>query len=236
MKCVFTVVAVLLLHASTASGVSPMAPSAIDPSDMERRYQESRSQDRQHSEAMGDIAENGVNQTIEWGNYGIGLVDSARELAKSYDALTDFDATCIDLTTVGAPPVPSSCADDESLCGQCYRDANRELAGMRLNLERLRCVYQAYKRFVDASLSFGDSASGIHAVTGLAWQAERGEIMKAMDRLSNMYDTKYSQMMPNLRTSLEHLGRCESEFFGERDWYARFGFIYYTFLSDRYKR
>lgn len=235
MKRVITVVTILLL-AGVAFANPPLGPSAIDPSDMEQQYQNSRSQDRANSESQREIVENGVNQTIEWGNYGIGLVESAQELADSYDALTDFDSTCMDLSTAGAPPIPSSCADEESRCGQCYREANRELAGMRLNLERLRCVYQAYKRFVDASIAFGDNASGIHAVTGLTWQAERGEIIKAMDSLNRTYDTKYSQMLPNLRASLEHLGRCESEFFGERDWYARFGFIYYTFMSDRYKR
>lgn len=235
MKRAITVVTILLL-AGVAFANPPLGPSAIDPTDMQQRYNESRAQDRAGAEAQSQAVQSGGALTLEWTQYGIGLVQSAEELANSYDALTDFDSNCMDLSTAGAPAIPSSCADEESKCGQCYREANRKLAGMRLNLERLRCVYQAYKRFVDASVSFGDNASGIHAVTGLTWQAERAGIMKEMDNLNRTYDTKYSQMLPNLRESLEHLGRCESEFFGERDWYARFGFIYYTFMSDRYKR
>ena len=176
-----------------------------------------------------------VGTGVDWGTYGIGLVGSARELESSYTALTDFDATCMDLSPAGAPAVPASCAGSET-CGQCFQDAVRELNGMRLNLERLRCYYAAYKRFVDASIAFGDSASGVHAVTGLAWQSERAGIIEAMDGLNRTYDTKYSQMMPNLRTALDKVGRCESQYFHEPDWYSRFGFIYYSFMSDRYKR
>lgn len=176
-----------------------------------------------------------VTTGTEWGTYGVGLVRSAQELESSYDALTDHDATCMNFSPTGAPEVPASCAGNET-CGQCYTVAIRELNGMRLNLERLRCYYSAYKRFVDASVAFGDSASGIHAVTGLAWQSERAGILAAMDSLNRTYDTKYAQMMPNLRAALEKVGGCEADYFQERDWYARFGFIYYTFMSDRYKR
>ncbi len=176
-----------------------------------------------------------VGTGVDWTSYGIGLVQSAAELESSYDALTDFDGSCMNLSPDGAPQVPASCAG-ESTCGECYTAAVRELNGMRLNLERLRCYYAAYKRFVDASISFGDNASGIHAVTGLAWQSERAGILEAMESLNRTYDTKYAQMMPNLRTALTKVAACEAQFFNNPDWYARFGFIYYTFMSDRYKR
>jgi hypothetical protein len=38
-----------------------------------------------------------------------------------------------------------------------------------------------------------------------------------------------------MQTSLQALGKCEEEFFKERDWYNRFGYIYYSFMADRYK-
>jgi hypothetical protein len=188
-----------------------------------------------HAEPMEVDSGSLVGMGVDWGTYGVGLVSSASELESSYTALTDFDATCMDLSPSGAPSVPASCAGDAT-CGQCYQDAVRELNGMRLNLERLRCYYTAYKRFVDASIAFGDNASGIHAVTGLAWQSERAGIVEAMNSLNRTYDTKYAQMMPNLRAALEKVGRCESQYFHEPDWYARFGFVYYSFMSDRYKR
>lgn len=211
---------------------TPLGPSAIDPTDMMARMEESRAVERAETQAVA----NGINSGIGWASLGIGLVDSAREFNESYSALTDFDGTCMDLSPTGAPEVPASCADDGAGCGECFASGIRQLNGMRLNLERLRCYYQAYKRFVDASIAFGDNASGIHAVTGLAWQHERAGIVAAMEKLSHTYDTKYQQMMPNLRKALEKIGQCESQYFHQPDWYARFGFIYYSFMSDRYKR
>jgi hypothetical protein len=177
-----------------------------------------------------------ISTGISWATYGVSLVNHARDLEHNFPPLTSFDATCINLAPNGAPSVPASCAGNASACGKCYTDAIHDLNGMRLNLERLRCYYQGYKRFVDASLAFGDSASGIHAVTGLEWQHERAGIVAAMDSLNHTYDVKYGQMMPNLEAALKKVGDCEAEFFHEPDWYQRFGFLYYTFMSDRYKR
>ena len=42
-------------------------------------------------------------------------------------------------------------------------------------------------------------------------------------------------MMTGLRNALMQWDRCEASF-GERDWYARFGFLYMTFMEDKYKR
>lgn len=176
-----------------------------------------------------------VDPAIGWAGAGIGAVNTLGELESSYRALHTSDATCMNLSRAGAPPLPSSCAEG-SACGQCFADGRRQLDGMRLNLERLRCTYTAYKRFVDAAVAFGDSTSGIHAVTGLAWQTERAGIMKEFDKLNRTYDTKYQQMLPNLQAALQKIGQCEAQHFNNPDWYNRFGFIYYTFMSDRYKR
>jgi hypothetical protein len=194
-----------------------------------------------------------------WAQWGIGTVHAWQEFTDSFRALTPFDDTCIDVSSLGAPAVPASCADDADAsaiapgagaggprpagtpgpggaCGECFRHATNQLNGMRLNLERLRCTYAAYSRFVKASVAFGDNASGIHAVTGLAWQNARAEILAEFDKLKQSYDQKYAAMLPNLRSALEALGQCEAQHFHDNDWYTRFGFIYYTFMSDRYKR
>jgi hypothetical protein len=176
-----------------------------------------------------------VGPGLNWAGAGIGVVNNLGELQSSYRALHATDATCMNLSSAGAPPLPSNCAEG-SACGQCFADGRRQLDGMRLNLERLRCTYTAYKRYVDAAVSFGDSTSGIHAVTGLAWQTERAGIMKEFQRLQSTYDNKYQAMLPNLQAALQKIGQCEAQFYNNPDWYSRFGFIYYTFMADRYKR
>lgn len=181
-------------------------------------------------------AQSAVNTSITWGRWGIGTFQSAADMLSAFHALTSFDATCVDVTAAGAPPVPSGCSESGETCGQCYRDAYRELGEARLKLERLRCVYQATKKFADKSIAFGDSSSGIHALVGLEWQEQKKRILASVNELNKSYDAKLGEFLPMLKGSLEHVGRCEQQFMHEPDWYTRFGFIYFTFMNDRYKR
>lgn len=197
---------------------------------------------------VGSQINGGLPSGASWASWGIGTVRNYNDLVHSFQTLSTSDASCIDVTSAGAPSTPASCANDSPItpgvagtqaggaCGDCFTRANRQLNGMRLNLERLRCTYSSYSRYVHAKIAFGDSASGIHAVTGLAWQNARAEIVGELENLKHAYDQKYADMMPNLRAALDALGHCEDQFFHEPDWYNRYGFIYYTFMADRYKR
>ncbi|HEY5920888.1 MAG TPA: hypothetical protein VIV11_04420 [Kofleriaceae bacterium] len=227
----------VLLIASPVYAVDPLplTPTPMDPTEAANRMTEVAGESAQRVTDGVMQAHAGISLGASWASLGIDVQGAASELLDSWRALTNVDATCMDLGDAGAPSVPTSCADTEQ-CGQCFTDAQRKLDGMRINLERLRCVYTAAADFTRASIAFGDTTSGIHAVTGLAWQAEKRGIEEAFASLKNTYDTKYGQMLPNLRGALEAIGECEARFFNNRDWYNRFGFIYYTFMSDRYKR
>ena len=221
-----------VLAASPAYAADPLPPTPIDPSDA---LGGAAAAAGEREQANVDNATNAVNTATQWGSYGVNVIDATADFINAFRALTDPDANCMDLGTAGAPEVPTSCADSEE-CGQCFTDAQRKLNGMRLNLERLRCVYRAAADFTNAAVAFGDNASGIHAVTGLAWQHERAGIIEQFEHLKHTYDVKYGQMLPNLRGALEAIGQCEAQHFHNADWYSRFGFIYYTFMADRYKR
>lgn len=41
--------------------------------------------------------------------------------------------------------------------------------------------------------------------------------------------------MQDLETSLQTLDQSKEENLGTRDWYPRFGYIYYSFMADRYQ-
>jgi len=224
----------VMLMASLAYAVDPLplTPQPVDPSEALSGMSQAIGEGEQ---ANVDGAMGAMNAATQWGSYGVNVVNATADFIDAYHALTDPDANCMDLGTAGAPEVPTSCADSEA-CGQCFTDAQRKLNGMRVNLERLRCVYRAASDFTQAAISFGDNASGIHAVTGLAWQSERAGIIEAFEHLKHSYDEKYQQMLPNLRGALEAIGQCEAQHFQNRDWYSRFGFMYYTFMADRYKR
>jgi hypothetical protein len=170
------------------------------------------------------------------GGWGLRTLRSWQDLVDAYQPLTRDDPTYQpNYRPPGAPEVPSNCEGVEG-CGSCYQDAHAELNRVRTSLERLRVAYKATKDFATKSIAFGDTASGIHAVTGLAWQVERDKITKALEELNHTYDAKHAELIPRLEKALRAISECERKFFGTKDWYNRYGFIYYTFMSDRYKR
>jgi hypothetical protein len=233
------IVIATLAATHTALASPPLPPRPVDIDQFERDYHANRERQAAQAQQAAD-SQSTVNANIarpfEWANAGIATIQSAQDLYQAYQGLTSFDSTCIDISAAGAPPVPSSCSENESACGQCYRDAYRDLGEARLKLEKLRCVYEATKRFADRAISFGDSASGVHALVGLEWQTQKKRIEASVDELNKSYDAKLGQFLPMLKGSLEHVGQCEQQFMNEPDWYTRFGFIYFTFMTDRYKR
>ncbi|RYY58021.1 MAG: hypothetical protein EOO09_00170 [Chitinophagaceae bacterium] len=130
--------------------------------------------------------------------------------------------------------MPSTCGENPG-CAECYRSAVSELNFIRRQLGRLGCIFRNTIEFNNAAISFGDNASGIHAVTGLAWQAARAEIMTGLESFKKTYDRKYVDMMGSLKKALESVSKCEDKF-GTPDWYQRFGFMYFEFMKEKYKR
>ena len=139
-----------------------------------------------------------------------------------------------DFGASSAAMMPSSCAGNAA-CGDCYERAVGELNFIRRQLGRLSCIYNNTKRFNESALAFGDNMSGIHAVTGAAWQSARGEIVGQFESFKHTYDRKYADMMTSLQRALQSISTCEQQY-GLPDWYQRFGFIYFEFMKDKYRR
>ena len=99
----------------------------------------------------------------------------------------------------------------------------------------MRCIYTNTKKFTDAAISFGDNVSGIHGVMGIAWQNERRGIEKSLQDFEKTYDKKYADLMTSMQTALNGINACEAKF-GMRDWYQRFGFLYFEMMKEKYKR
>ena len=104
-----------------------------------------------------------------------------------------------------------------------------------MQLGRLWCIYTNTKNFNNAAIAFGDNTSGIHAVTGLSWQYARAGIVETYNHFKGTYDSKYIALIASLQRALMQISSCENAY-GEPDWYQRFGFIYYEFMKERYKR
>ena len=135
----------------------------------------------------------------------------------------------------GQPKIPSQCEGNAD-CGACYESAQADLKHLRFSLEKLRVIGSWTKKFTDKSIAFGDSVSGVHGVAGLGWQPERARIQESYDQFGKVYDAKYEELIGDLEGALRKVGQCEATHFKTADWYDRYGFIYYTFMADRYRR
>ena len=189
----------------------------------------------------------GGSQMIGGGAEKIGkwleLYDAYESYQKSFDALSNVDSRCMPNFSPGSSPVlPSACEDASATggagdgCGQCYADAIDKLNFTRFYLEKLRCIADTTLTGAKSAMAFGDSASGVHGVSGLAWQVGgKPQIEEAVKEFRKTYDRKYQEYMRMLQGSLRDLGSCEAQFMDNPDWYSRFGFIYYSFMEDRYR-
>ncbi len=166
-------------------------------------------------------------------NTFLNIYHSAHDLYDATRAL-DNNECQPDFTTSAQAMMPTSC-EEGGACYTCYQSAVNELAFIRRQLARLSCIYHNTKTFNERAIAFGDNTSGIHAVNGLAWQYAKADIVAAYESFKHTYDDKYTGMMGTLDKSLHDIGTCEDQY-GEHDWYQRFGFIYFEFMKEKYKR
>jgi len=135
----------------------------------------------------------------------------------------------------GMPEVPLQCAESDE-CKDCFEPAYERLRNVRIRFEKLRRIYAWTKAYKERAFALGDSASGIHGLAGLAWVGERVKLERTYKQFEASYDRKYEELLHELRASLEQIAACEEDVYGEKGWYNRFGFIYYQFMADRYRR
>jgi len=164
------------------------------------------------------------------------IADSWQAFADAHNALTPDDSQFDpDYSPEGSPEIPSACAESEE-CNACYEKAVKDINFYRFSLDKGRGIARGTLDYARKAIAFGDTASGSFGVGGLAWSLDaKPEVEKAVAKLRKTYDGKYEEWIAGMKQSLQALGECEEEHFGERDWYARFGYIYYSFMADRYK-
>ena len=123
--------------------------------------------------------------------------------------------------------------DNKSEGCDCLERAYRELQDNRYTLEKLLKIGQHTKKVTDFGISFGDNFSGIHGVSGLAWQTERAKVIKSIEKFDKTYNSKYKELIDKLYNTLIWIDDCEKQL-GYENWYSHSGFIYYEFMKVRY--
>lgn len=149
-----------------------------------------------------------------------------------------------DIDPRGQPKLPSSCIEafekrpnatpDKNNGCDCLRDAYEDFNENRYLLAKLQVIGSTTKKFTDEQIAFGDNFSGVHALSGLAWQKQRVGIMAALDDMDAAYKAKFLELSDELYKAMIEIDRCEA-LLGNNDWYSQSGFMYYEFAKLRYE-
>ena len=184
------------------------------------------------AEDIGDSIESGIGKMEDL----MKIHESWQEFAAAHDGLTPDDRQFDpDYAPPGSPQIPSACAGSPQ-CNACYEKAVKDINFYRFSLDKGRGITNNALQYAKKAMAFGDTASGSMGVGGLAWTHKaKPQIEKAAAKIRKTYHGKYQEWIAGMQSSLQALGKCEDEFFKERDWYTRFGYIYYSFMADRYK-
>lgn len=210
-----------------------------DPPTEAERNQQGLEQSNDYNDALQDQrdgeAEDRENIDDALGNLN-DYISTMNDIREAYNGMQNFSpGECApDFNTGAGAMMPSTCQGNAN-CSQCFERAVGELNFVRRTLGRLSCIYNNTKNFTQSAISFGDNVSGIHGVTGLSWQNARGGIVDAYNHFKQTYDNKYRDLMGSLQRALMSIDGCERQY-GMTDWYQRFGFIYFEFMKDKYKR
>lgn len=202
---------------------------------IERRFQPSSSENsfsalsNEEIPALNTFAESTIKNFETY-------IKAAKSTTDLYNALQALsNAECVpDFTTNAAAMIPTGCLEEEG-CAQCYEQAIRNMNVIRRSLARMSCIYSNTKKFNESAIAFGDNVSGMHGVMGLAWQHERKGIQEQFDQFKKTYDDKYTDLVNALQQNLYSINDCENQY-GMKDWYQRFGFIYFEMMKEKYKR
>jgi hypothetical protein len=137
----------------------------------------------------------------------------------------------------GMPLLPSRCAKDPE-CRPCFKKASDDLVNARSLLETQYVIYKQTELATGRIMELADAAAGLSPYAKLAWtvQKDSGEISKAKEDFYAKYDGNLEKLLRMLNDALVAQGACERNAFGDQDWYNRYGWLYYSFMRDRYTR
>ena len=130
--------------------------------------------------------------------------------------------------------MPSKCAEDKA-CRPCFDDANANLDIRRRNLEKVRGIYTYTHRFAQDGK---DLMNGVGGMAGGAPAVEAAVQSRSVDQSLDAFDetvrAKNAELLGKLQDDLHELAACEAKYYGNDEWYARYGELYYQFMQARY--
>ncbi len=130
--------------------------------------------------------------------------------------------------------MPTSC-DETAGCMNCYERPVQSFTTNRLTLARMWCLYTNTKSFNDKAIAFGNTMSAAVPQSGLGWMNAKKMIDDAYTKFIATYDRKLVEVLGALQNNMKQVATCEQRF-GVKDWYQKFGFMYFEMMQMKYKR
>ncbi|MEK8034167.1 hypothetical protein AACH06_25355 [Ideonella sp. DXS29W] len=165
------------------------------------------------------------------------LVDAAGTLNGAYEGLAGSDREAQRAFDADSgPTVPSSCLE-QAACNACFGPAVEKIDFNRYWLLRARILTVNTVKVGKAGLSMLEAVSGAAQAAGPVLQAhERPAIENRMATLRAKYEEKAAIYLSGLEAGMRALGECEANHFGTRDWYQRYGYLYVSFMRERFAK
>lgn len=176
----------------------------------------------------GSNSGDGTNGETAWGGNG-------NQYNQNFPPLTNTDEKMMpDPNPPGMPVMPSKCAENSD-CKPCYAEANAALNKQRMNLEKVRAIYDYTHRFTSEGLDFmnGAAAAG-GGIAQMGAAAETKKVNGALDEFDATVRSKNKELLGELQKGLQKMAVCEADYFDNDDWYMRYGEVYFQFMQARY--
>lgn len=164
---------------------------------------------------------------------GINIITAGGDLWEAFNILDAGECTP-DFTQPANALIPSSCSATSG-CNDCYKAALDGFNADRKTLARMMCLYMNTKNFTDKAIAFGNSMASLPGGVGLGWIPAKRNIDNAYTSFKNTYDKKSRELLTSLQKNMMKIDQCEHSY-GLKDWYQRFGFMYFEFMQQKYKR
>lgn len=204
----------------------------------EPRPTQPRSEAQQAAEDRRQDFVDRAELAAEVGRVAADLLAARAEINARIDALDNADRSAQqewEASRYDGPRVPVSCWGGG--CYACYSRAVADIDRSRELLIRLRNHGQATVALYRAGDKLASAVQGASAAAAVSVYAQRaGFIDEPFANFSRTYVAKADAMLRALEDKLKALGQCELEHYNVPDWYNRFGFMYMTFMRDKYSR
>jgi hypothetical protein len=175
---------------------------------------------------------------FEVGKIAAELLSVRAEIHARIDALDNADRSAQrewEEARYDGPRVPLSCRQER--CQECYARAIADIDRSRELLIRLRNHGSATVALYRAGEKLASAVQGASNAAAVSVYAQRGYFIdQPFATFSSTYSRKAQQMLAVLEERLQALGECERQHYNVPDWYNRFGFMYMTYMRDKYSK